>query len=259
MVAAPDTGQGFDIGQTIGRTVRIIRQNLLRFTILTLVADLGLRGANMVRTHYLPQAVGFHALQTPAYWALFALDQVVDYCVLYILFAAMAHAASAINGRRVSILQCAIDAVRDAPQLCAIAAIAVIGFYGGFALLIIPGLFFASAWSVLVAVRTIERTSIIGTFFRSTALTRGHRWPILGVVLAFNAAATVAGAGVNYLLFAIVGPLNAPYFMIAWNVALTLLYLLTTIPIGVFSIALYFDLRANKEGIVPEQLAAVFD
>jgi hypothetical protein len=101
------------------------------------------------------------------------------------------------------------------------AILAGIGIGIGFILLIVPGLFLLTIWSVVAPAIVIERTGVIGAFGRSHELVKGDGWPVFGtIVVAFlivavaSAIATAIGAaiGLGGLIVALIliGILTAP-------------------------------------------------
>ena len=77
--------------------------------------------------------------------------------------------------------------IRDIPLLSAIGLISSALVLIGFFLLIVPGLIVGVLLSVLIPVRTIEQTGFVTTFTRGIALTKGHRWAILILLIAYFA------------------------------------------------------------------------
>jgi hypothetical protein len=53
----------------------------------------------------------------------------------------------------------------------------------GFVLLIAPGLYLLTIWSVIIPVLVLEETGAIDAFGRSRALVRGYGWTVFGVVV----------------------------------------------------------------------------
>jgi MFS family permease len=101
------------------------------------------------------------------------------------------------------------------------AILAGIGIGIGFILLIIPGLFLLTIWSVVGPAIVVERTGVIGAFGRSHELVKGDGWSVFGtIVVAFlivviaSAIATAIGAaiGLGGLIvgLTLVGILTAP-------------------------------------------------
>ena len=53
----------------------------------------------------------------------------------------------------------------------------------GLVLLIVPGLFLLTIWSVTAPVVVLERTGVFAAFTRSRELVRGNGWQVLAVIL----------------------------------------------------------------------------
>jgi hypothetical protein len=121
----------------------------------------------------------------------------------------------------------------------------------GLLLCIVPGLIALAALQVALPACVVERLGPIRSMSRSTDLTSGHWWPILGLLVAFYVVILVVSAGIRRAL-----PLEpALPFTVAsgvWRVASASFS-------SVFTAILYHDLRAVKEGIGIDQIASVFD
>ena len=99
------------------------------------------------------------------------------------------------------------------PQLPAVVIagiLAAIGITIGFILLIIPGLFLLTIWSMVIPVIVLERRSTGEAFSRSREVVRGHGWSVFGLVIVTFLIVAIA-SGVIRAVFA---PL--PDFLDAW-------------------------------------------
>ncbi|WP_459854689.1 hypothetical protein [Dongia sp. agr-C8] len=105
-------------------------------------------------------------------------------------------------------------------------------------------------WVFLPAV-VVERAGPIACFIRSTALTKGYRWKILGILLLV----VVANTGVT-LLTKLLAMGGAPAASAALDLAANLFFLALS---TVLSTVGYTLLRAEKEGVPMEDVAGVFD
>ena len=63
--------------------------------------------------------------------------------------------------------------------------IAGIGIAIGFVLIIVPGLFLLTMWSVVAPVVVIERPGVFNALGRSRVLVKGNGWPVFGVIVVF--------------------------------------------------------------------------
>jgi hypothetical protein len=108
--------------------------------------------------------------------------------------------------------------------LIAVSFLAGIGIAIGLVLLIVPGLFLMTIWSVVAPVMVIERPGVFDTFTRSRELVRGYGWQVFGVivvviliviVVAIIVAIITSGMGdggraiVQWVLNVITAPLSA--------------------------------------------------
>ena len=88
--------------------------------------------------------------------------------------------------------------------------LAAIGIFIGLVLLIIPGLYLLTIWSMLIPVIVLEGRSAGEAFGRSQDIVRGHGWSVFGlVVITFLIVAIAAG-----LIAALFSPL--PDFLDSW-------------------------------------------
>ena len=86
------------------------------------------------------------------------------------------------------------------PALIVAGILAGLGIAVGLILLIVPGLFLLTIWSMLVAVIVIEGKSAGESFGRSREIVRGHGWQVFGLIIVTFVIVAVA-SGVISLLF----------------------------------------------------------
>jgi hypothetical protein len=96
------------------------------------------------------------------------------------------------------------------PSLIAAGILAAIGIGIGLLLLIVPGLFLLTIWSMLVPVIVIEGRSAGEAFSRSREVVRGNGWPVFGLIMITFITIGIASAIIR-LIFA---PL--PGFLDVW-------------------------------------------
>jgi hypothetical protein len=120
----------------------------------------------------------------------------------------------------------------------------------GFVLCFIPGLIAFAALQVALPVCVVERLNPFKCISRSTDLTSGHWWPILGVLAALLVVNLVVTGALTAALPR--GSLPSTLVVLLWHMVAASYG-------SVFAAILYHDLRAVKEGIGIEQIAAVFD
>jgi hypothetical protein len=122
-------------------------------------------------------------------------------------------------------------------------------------LLIVPGFMLLVAWSMAVPARVAEQTGITESFGRSRELTAGYRWPIFGAIVILTLGSGVAQAAVRPLVAA--GALSATVYLGAALTAVVTAIL--AVASATLHASMYYELRMIKEGVGPEQIAAVFD
>jgi hypothetical protein len=120
-----------------------------------------------------------------------------------------------------------------------IAVIAVLGII----LLLAPGTYLLTVWSVIVPVVVLERPGGLRALGRSSDLVRENRWRVLGVVVLF---AVFSGACSRVLDLAARAAGHGP------GVALQLLAATVLVPIPLLGVtALYFELRRVAAADLP--------
>lgn len=88
--------------------------------------------------------------------------------------------------------------------------IAGVGILLGLALLVVPGLYLLTRWSLLVPVIVLEDRRAGESFSRSSELVKGHGWEVFAVV----ATTLVLGILVRSIVIALLAPL--PEFLEGW-------------------------------------------
>ncbi len=128
---------------------------------------------------------------------------------------------------------------------------------------IVPFSFLAVVWLVPVPARLAERLGIFASLGRSWSLTRGHRWKIFAILLLAGTALMVvysmlSAAAMPFMMLGAGGGVSPFVAMLPVSIVQTLLgslVLILTIP-GVA--AIYSNLRAAKEGVLPDSVADIF-
>ena len=256
----------FEIGRVVNRMFEVVGSNLVTFLGLSVLAAIPsllftfafLGSRNGVFDTQIKQAAILPA-GLPVMIGGALIGFLIYMVFAYLLQAALVHGTiNTLNGRKASFTDCLSTGVSNALPLTIIAILALSGMMLGLLLLIVPGVILALMWSVVTPVRIAEQTGILETFSRSAALTRGYRGSIFGLVVIYLVLALV----MNF----IVRPLTGLSFVPGVGLHISTSYIIVTALIrvvlhlvaatGVASI--YYELRMVKEGISPEQLAAVF-
>jgi hypothetical protein len=119
--------------------------------------------------------------------------------------------------------------------------LAALGIGLGLLLLIVPGLYLLARWAVIVPAIVLEKKSAGEAFARSTELTEGHRWTVLGVAVVVILASVVVG-GIARAILAIV----LPTFLDAWLGSLVAQCITTPLIALAFTV-MYFQLARAAE------------
>jgi hypothetical protein len=124
--------------------------------------------------------------------------------------------------------------------LIAVSILAGIGILIGLALLIIPGLFLLTFWSVVAPVTVLERPGVFAAFSRSWELVKGNGWQVFGVIVMFILIFIAIG-----IVLAIIGAILGD----AGEVILGYVGSVITAPlVALAASVLYFDLKEIREG-----------
>jgi hypothetical protein len=263
MVTATTTPPAFNMGRVLERTFQVLGRNLVPFFVLSFLTQVPLLALQL--TVFRPDQLGVRAGQPPNPAMLLStgtsliVTGFVGIALSFVLQAALAHGTYAdLSGKRASLGDLMRTATREVLPLVGLAILSFLGMVFGMLLLVVPGVILALSWSVIVPVRVVEHTPFFQSFGRSTALTRGHRWSILGLYLVYALGGAVLGFAIAPLtgasLFGGMQGLNPAYFIASAAVAVVLRVIQ-----GTAVASIYYELRAIKEGVGPEQLAAVFD
>ena len=123
--------------------------------------------------------------------------------------------------------------------------LAGIGIAIGFVLLIVPGLFLLTIWSVLVPVIVLERTGVFDSFGRSRELVRGNGWQVFGVLVVLFLIILV----IRLVLSVIIGALLDSF--VGFALADMIVNLLT-VPLSALAASnIYFELKRLRGEPVP--------
>jgi len=252
----------FEVGRVVRRVFDTVGKNFVSFVPLSLIFSIpgfifAFRGVLAVYLHIhiqpwlnpksvygtLANLVGIFAIS-------FVFQKMLEASIAYGMMASL-------NGDKASFAECLAAGLRNAVLLTAIALITFVAILLGVAVLFVPGIVLAIMFSVVAPVQAMERTGIADTLKRSIELTYGHRVQIFALFVVYYVLAFAIGFSLRPLsgLFVPRGTPNSIYLFSALS-GFTRVFLGLLSSAGIASI--YYELRLVKEGIEPEQLAAVF-
>lgn len=145
--------------------------------------------------------------------------------------------------------ECVNRAVARLFPLIGLGIVVAIGVGIGFLFLFVPGVIFYLMWMVAVPVLMVENLGVFESLSRSSALTAGSRWKLLGLIIVFFIFSTIIAIPIGVIS------------MISPSLSVVSGALLNTVSaaVGAAGIAaVYIELRASKEGTSTDQLASVF-
>ncbi|MET3663543.1 hypothetical protein [Caulobacter sp. 1776] len=264
MTTLDAVGGSFDFGRVVQRTFKVVGQNLGLFALSALV---------LVST---PIFVGtVVSLKSRLAGDFFSVGLVAGTIVAtfgsLILQALVVHTVIArMNGRAVGFGDSLSVALRFALPLLGLGIIQGLGVMIGLLLLVVPGVILSVMWSVTTPSLIVEKRGIFESLQRSRDLTRGHRWSIVGLFLVYMVLSMIVGAVIGGVSAAAgfstlrgATPSGALDVVTPMVLISTFLSALVNGAQGVLVAAgvasIYYELRTTKEGVPPEQMAAVFD
>lgn len=143
------------------------------------------------------------------------------------------------ESRRPRLAEVAVLGLRVLPVVSAAEIIANLGILLGFVALILPGIVLTLRWSVVAQSAAVEHDGWLPALRRSSALTAGHYWHILGLTVVVGALSTGVRLGVAAISFGRTS--GAP--SVALGIAVdTILASFSALTLAV----LYFDLRSRE-------------
>lgn len=139
-----------------------------------------------------------------------------------------------------------------------------LGIVLGMILLIVPGIILALMWTVAGPALVVERCGVFAAFGRSRALTKGHRWTILGLFVLVIVLVWIVSVVVGLVTAGTMSFTSLAAMRMAGQlpIAYTLLSLVTGTLISAFFATLfanlYFALKEAREGPETIVLAEIF-
>jgi hypothetical protein len=254
----------FSVGGVASATFGSIGRNFLTFTLLALLAEVPQGVLSFYTNRFQVGTAPFTANPGAAftYFATIISAFFLAIFMAYVLQAAIVYGTvTDLNGRRASFGSCLGTALKVFFPLVGLSIISTLGTGVGMILLVVPGVILALGWSIAVPVRVVERVGVFESLGRSWTLTSGFKGTIFLLALIF----VLAGALFSMLglslagVFSFTRPPVPAAFPIGYFVYAGVIRALEAMVGGAGVATIYYQLRAIKEGIAPEQLAAVFD
>jgi hypothetical protein len=248
-------GTDFRIGPVFSQTSSVLSRNLLIFLVVTVIANVPPRLLTFSTPATFRSGVTFlAALQTFLHALLTFLGPVLVLTLATLSQAIVLFGAfQDMRGHRVSLAESLKVCLGRILPIIGLAILMSLGIVFGFVLLVIPGLILATMWFVATPACVVERLGPFDSMARSSELTKGHRWKILGLFIVLAIGGTIASGIIDFVLEQVVGSATLTLVGgLVWNGVWGAFY-------AIAAVVTYHDLRVAKEGVDIEQIAAVFD
>jgi hypothetical protein len=261
-IEAYDRPESFGMGRVVARTFEVFGKNFISFcslAVLIIVPQMILEWSWVAR-NFVPGAPGMSFVL----WSSVARLGVIFVASLIlssVLQAALVHGTIAtLNGKPAKFIECLLTGLESLPKVVRIGFLEGVFILLGFVLFVVPGLIALVMLCVSVPSAIVEKKPVLDSLSRSAELTSGHRWAIFGLLVVFILACFVLGLAIRPLVGLSIFPAPHSPFPLnsAFWIASTIVKIVTTSIAAVLAASIYYELRTIKEGIGPEQLAAVF-
>lgn len=265
-LAGATTAPEFRIGKIIIEAFAILFRNIVPFGLLTLVVTSPLLVFSLITTPSVSELDASGGMSPDMATSL--VFTTFSGFLLQILLYNVATAALVfgtvqdLRGQRASFGDCLR---RGLATVFPVIVISILVFLlVGFAslLLLIPGIIVFTMLWVAIPVAVIERPGITASLGRSRQLTKGFRWRVLAIYVLLLILALVIGGLIGLVFGAgafVGGGTGIADFP---TIAIVVDYLVQAFFTALMAVAVavgYYALRASKEGVDIEQIAAVFD
>jgi hypothetical protein len=258
MASGIEGAEQFDISSVISRAFGTIGANLLLFVGLALVlAGTPAFVLGWWQSSFLPAADGSDPsfIWTSAFWVPATVAWVVSIVAGAVLQAALTRATVLhLSGERPNFGHCLSAGLTMILPMIAIGILTSLGVGVGMLLLIVPGVILWLMWSVVVPVYVQEKAGIMGSFGRSSELTKGARWKIFLVMLIVVIGLWLLSIPAA-MLEGLAGSIGATIGVALMGAVVSALGNMVMVTIQA---SIYVELREAKEGIAPSDLEAIF-
>jgi hypothetical protein len=246
MTAIVAGSAGFDVGRVVRETFAVTRRNFVTIGLLALLLGvlpslvIGLLGVSLGAANESSSSSNIVTTLTGA---------ILQGAIIYVVVGEQA-------GRTVSLGESLSRGSKLFMALFGIGLLTGIGTILGLILLVVPGLFLATAWAVAGPARVVEGPGVTKALQRSWDLTRGHRWRVFALFLIVWGVALLAivALAAAFALAGFFGDTPTPADIIAESFISGFVLALPSVATAVS----YLELRRVQEGFGTESLAEIF-
>ncbi len=246
-----------DMGRVVKTTFGSIKRNIVVFGLFSAVLVAAPDSA-IAWLGYVMKAAGASSDETSG---VALLGRIVDLIASAVLTGALAYGVvEDLAGRRPAAIATFRAGLRNSAKVFGIKFLVGLVSVLAAILLIVPGVILALRWSMAAPAGVIEGVGVNEAINRSAILTRGNRWAILGLTVALFLLVLLFVFLVNFVII-VLQTLVAPgeFGGIATAVTSGVASGLLGMFLAAGSAVTYAELRSMSEGVLPDQLASVFD
>jgi len=247
------TGARFEIGRVISTSLAVFGRNLGPFLVIAFIIGIPYLLVSIMTASSIDVAAIEATGQLPSgFWGMVIVGTLIFMLTYSLTQAALVYGTvQDLRGQKASFGACLSRGLAALPRVVIVAILASIGVGIGSMLLVVPGIILLVMWWVITPAIVVEGAGIGESFGRSRELTPGHRWQIFGLLV-------IVGI-VQWVVAFILGMLGAAIGAMAQQILNSLIMLFFSAFACVLAAVGYYYLRAEKEGIIIDDLAKVFD
>lgn len=250
-------GNDFEVGEVLNTAVKVLWRNGLSFgAVVLLVFAPYMAGSFLLLELF--DTTSLDTLESPAFWGSLIGIVLLGLALYYFITVVLTYGTfKDLSGQPAGIGECLAIGITRLPSTVLLSIILGLIYLVGLLFLIVPAIYFAVIFALAVPVLVAEKRGVADVFDclgRSAELTRGYRWPILGLLAILF--------GLNWLADSILSVLDVLLGEGLWPLSFGLSVITDSALFAfsaVVSVVAYYNLRMVKDGLSSEQLAAVFD
>ena len=248
MSVAAGSDRTLDVGRVLQDGLGVLAQNFVPFAIMAVVLE-GIPAALITYVQILARTNSILGLLLlPVGLAALVPTAILQGAIVY-------GAMRGMEGHPASIGDCLTAGRKRWLAMIGLMIATTLSIVLGFLFLIVPGVLMALRWSVAAPALVMEGYGISDAMHRSAVLTRNRRWSIFLLFLIYLAIRIVLLGALAVLGGSFAAIPAHPLATVALSPLSSIIsnLLLTTVAAGLFR-----QLRGDKDGAAPDQLAEVF-
>jgi hypothetical protein len=185
-----------DVFRDVGRV--LAKRGLILLALSVALVFTGSFGSTWLRLN--PPVDGAGSFVGLANWFASWLVQIAPHSLF--IAATSWTVAEVLAGRSPALAETLRQGLRHLLPMAIVQTLYLVGVTLGAVLLIVPGIIVALMWVLAPSALVVDRQGIIESFKRSRALTKGHRWALLGFLVTFS----LIVVAIEWMIFQITTP-----------------------------------------------------